>query len=70
MGVGYETPCPTAGLTSLVQKRKKETNMSKEDKKKELDIDLSKYSTGSVDTFTVDMSSNGIKESDITITID
>ena len=67
MGVGYDIP--TSGLTSLVQKRK-ETTMSKEDKKKELDIDLSKYSTGSVDTFTVDMSSNGIKESDLTITID
>ena len=45
--------------------------MSKEEDK--LNQDLSKYSTGSFDTITVsdwDMKANGIKESDLTITID
>ena len=68
MGAGYDIP--RAGLTALLQDRKENTMSKEEDK---LDIDLSKYSTGSFDTITVsdwDMKANGIKESDLTITID
>tara|TARA_B100000073_G_scaffold189038_1_gene156516 strand:+ start:88 stop:489 length:402 start_codon:yes stop_codon:yes gene_type:complete len=69
MGAGYDIP--RAGLTSLVQNRK-ETIMSKEDEDK-LNLDLSKYSTGSFDTITVaewDKSVNGINASDMSITVD
>lgn len=78
MGAGYDIP--RAGLTSLVQKRK-ETNMSKEEDK--LNIDLSKYSDGNIDTITVsegDIANyslidiknnfNGINASDMSITLD
>ena len=68
MGAGYDIP--RAGLTALLQNRK-ETTMSKEEDK--LNLDLSKYSTGSFDTVTIsdwDNMANGIKESDLTITID
>ena len=68
MGVGYDIP--RAGLTALLQDRKENTMSKEEDK---LNLDLSKYSTGSFDTITVsdwDNKANGIKESDLTITID
>ena len=68
MGAGYDIP--RAGLTALLQDRKENTMSKEEDK---LNLDLSKYSTGSFDTITVsdwDMKANGIKESDLTITID
>ena len=69
MGAGYDIP--RAGLTSLVQNRK-ETNMSKEDEQDKLNLDLSKYSTGSYDSITVtnwENHINGIKESDLTVTM-
>lgn len=69
MGAGYDIP--RAGLTSLVQNRK-ETKMSKDEQDK-LNLDLSKYSTGSFDTITVaewDKSVNGINASDMSITLD
>ena len=69
MGAGYDIP--RAGLTSLVQNRK-ETNMSKEDEQDKLNLDLSKYSTGSYDSITVtnwENHINGIKESDLAVTM-
>ena len=68
--MGVYGDMPGAGLTALLQDRKENTMSKEEDK---LNLDLSKYSTGSFDTITVsdwDMKANGIKESDLTITID
>ena len=68
MGAGYDIP--RAGLTALLQDRKENTMSKEEDK---LNLDLSKYSTCSFDTVTIsdwDNMANGIKESDLTITID
>ena len=69
--MGVYGDIPRAGLTSLVQNRK-ETNMSKEDEQDKLNLDLSKYSTGSYDSITVSKWEdhiNGIKESDLTVTM-
>ena len=47
--------------------------MSKEDEQDKLNLDLSKYSTGSFDTITVaewDKSVNGISADDMSITVD
>lgn len=66
--MGVYGDMPGAGLTALLQDRK-EKLMSKEDD--EL-INLSKYSTGSVDTITISEweGFNGIKSSDVTVTVD
>jgi len=61
-----------AGLTPS-SKTEKETNMSKDKEEQDkLNLDLSKYSTGSYDSITVtnwENHINGIKESDLTVTM-
>tara|TARA_Y100000356_G_C11249932_1_gene286436 strand:- start:1263 stop:1718 length:456 start_codon:yes stop_codon:yes gene_type:complete len=66
--MGVYGDMPGAGLTALLQDRKEKTMSKEEDK---LNLDLSKYESAGVDTITVsDWQFNGIKSSDITVTVD